>query len=929
MRYTVFFLLSFCLSAYKGIANPFSSIKDKAFSVAGGVTQKKEYDEFVKYRNHPLFSTYFNFPITSVQEFKDVLDQYANQLKNWNAGTVYTLNEQVPTLRASVEEPRLFARTYSLLEFMLKQGFQGGLERTRTSAFLKQCQLKSTATAEREIKEGKDFQASEYLFLSVNCSREAHSILTTEQKNINAFLSYALKPQSQTSNSNISLPITDKPEEKALNNSPLFLLRQKCAANITPDCSTIVRSIYYHIDQHPLTLMLYGKGLNYPTILLDQETTNLFRACSNSKNFTDPRCQQFAQKIAQTWQTLDPEQKFDLTPNPQSYFLSHEEIFNKTFSESDFKAQVAFDNYNGYKSIDDIFNHLYAMSCSLDVTFRMRLSPLENASFVEQQIASSNSKLAQNARSAISSVSDKIQSLSRSNSTIVSKIGNTGENLLSTNSSLNITENEDIFLAPHFINYYIQDWAKLKDKDIQISSTETIKFENLVKGLKPVSKKILKDHGITVDVDYATLFGVLSKICISILGPEYLKAEDDISKALQEQNEKMFENSINDVVTQLKSEPSKKDSRAFRYLPSNEYNKLKQIALIILTNIHVLLLDDRLKKQGKENPFQIVADQIRQAFEKQLTFFVRYVYALKLEKYDANSLSMSPFNASFIESFIKCIYPISESDLSTLVDADGTNMYSLYSSYLVGSIYGVIDDTGERNITLDNRSAKNKFIGDFKKTFGLEAELSIKSALKGGINTALQALIPIPPVLTSVIASGATTALMAGPEEIYRIMRNSCRFNKDKCIAMTLKKVDLTRPLDTRITEFLMAFGNGLQNQIKTNDKAPRIRKFDPIMPTLFVLENQDRVKSDGAKTLPLNQPHDILQALILRTNNYYESLNQVSLQPASELANSSADFIDLAGLNDGSVENVASFADASKQTPFSPTNTPVITAFG
>jgi hypothetical protein len=930
MRYTVFFLLSFCLGTYKASANPFSSIKDKALLVAGGLVQKKEHDEFARYRKHPLYSTYFNFPITSVQEFKVVLDQYAEQLKNWNAQNVYTLNEQVPTLYATVEEPRLFARAYSLIEFMLKQVSEvSPAGRERVSSFLKQCQLKSAATAEREIKEGKDFQASEYLFLSVNCSREAHSILKSEQKNINTFLSYALTPKSQTAPSNFPLPTTNKSEEKPPNNSPLFLLRQKCAANITPDCSTIVRSIYYNIEQHPLTLMLYGKGLHFPTILLDEETTNLFKSCSDSKNFTDQRCQQFAQKIAQTWQTLDPEQKFDLTPNLQSYFLGHEELLNQTFSGSDFKGQVAFDNYTGYKNIEDIFKHLYAMSCSIDVTFRIRLSPLENATFVEQQIALSDSKLAQNARTAISSVSDKIQSLAKSNNAITSKVGSTGENLLSVNSSISITENEDIFLAPDFINYYIQDWVNLKDKDIQISSTESIKFESLVKGLKPVSKKLLKDNGITVDVDYATLFGVLSKICISILGPEYLKAENDISKALQEQNEQIFQNSINDVMTQLKSEPSKKDSRAFRYLPSNEYNKLKQIALIILTNIHVILLDDRLKKQGKESPFHVVADQIRQAFGKQLHFFARYIYALKFERYDSNSLSMSPFNASFIESFIKCIYPVSDSDLSTLVDADGTNMYSLYSSYLVGSIYGVIDDTGERNISLDNRSAKNKFIGNFKKTFGLEAELSINSALKGGINTALQALTPIPSILTSVIASGATTALMVGPEQVYRVMRNSCRFNKDKCIAMELKKVDLTRPLDTRITEFLMAFGNGLQNQIKINHNAPRTRNFDPIMPTLFVLENEDRVKSDSAKRLPLNQPHDILQALILRTNNYYESLNQSYTQPASEFGNSSHDFIDLTGLNGGSEENVSSSAFANKQTTTSPTDIPVIPVFG
>jgi hypothetical protein len=934
MRYAIFFLLSVCLSTNKGSTNPFSNLKDKAVLAAGGLMQKKENNEFFKYRNHPTYSTFFEFSITSVKEFKNVLDQYNQQVQNWNARSVYTLNEQVPTLHARVEEPRLFARTYNLLEYMLKQNFQDSLPaKARVEKFLNQCRPKSPAMAEQEIKKGKDFQGSEYLFLSPNCSKEAHSILTSEQKNINTFLSYALPQANKLAQVDPAMTAdNDSAKSASVNDTPFSALRKKCIASPTPECLSLVRNVYYNITQRPMTLMLYGNGSPLTPIVIDDTITNLFKTCSDPKNFADQRCQQFAQKVAQTWQELDPEQKNDLIPNPQAYLLGHEDVLDKTFSESDFKAQVAFNNYMGYKDVEDIFNQIYSMSCAVDITYRMRLSPTEEASFVEQQIAVSDSKVAQNARSVISNVTGKIQSLSQSNNNVASKVGNAGGELISANSSSSIVENEDIYLAPGFIHYYIQDWDKLADKEIQISATEKVKLQDLLKGLKPTSKKLLQQNNIVIEVDYATLFGIFSKICISILGPEYLKAEVDISKALQEQNEQNFENSIKNAATQLKEDSSKKDSRAFRYLPSSEYNKVRQIALIMLTNMHVILLDDRLKRQGKHSPFHIVADQLRQAFQKQLTFFARYIYALKFQKYEANSLSMSPFNSSFTENFIKCIYPISDSDIATLVDADGTNMYSLYTSYLIGSTYGVIDDEGEKNIFLDNRSAKNRLVGDFKKTFGAQAELSIQGALKGGINAGLQTLTPLPPVLTSMLATGATMALMAGPEQVYKMMKNTCRFNKDKCIAMKLQKVDLTRPLDTRITEFLMAFGEGLQKQIRKPGATPKSQKFDPIMPTLFILENEDSASISKFPPTSLTNIDEVFQALFQRTQNYYNSLSRensaVALDSKSPQAakNESTDLTTF----DDSLEKFSGVSDITVPHPKIPiSDKPAFSAFG
>lgn len=885
MHFILSSLLSFCLISYEGHANPFATMKDKALLIAGGLMQKKENDEFIKYRNHPIYSAFFDYPITNAQGFKDIFDKYNAQVNNWNARTVYTLNEQVPNLHARVEDLRLFARTYNLLEYMRKLNiYDSSASKTRIDAFLKQCRVKSTAIAEREIKEGKPFEASTYLFLSASCSKESHSILTSEKKSIATFLSYALTNQSQDSFQNKEVKKLEQ-QITTTNNSPLSALKQKCINSPVPECSGLVRNVYYNIIQHPLTLMLYGNGRPLTPIRMDDTTTHLFKTCSNPASFSDQRCKQFSQKLAQTWQKIDPAEELELSPNPQAYLISNEILLDKTFSESDFKAQAAFDNYTGYKDIEDIFNQIYAMACALNITYRMRLSPSENASFVEQQIALSDSKAAQSARNAISGVSGKIQSFAESNNKIASKFGKIGSDLLSKNASLSVVENEDIYLAPNFIHYYIRNWINLHSKDIEVSPNKTANFEDLIKGLNPVSKKTIKDNNIVIEIDYDNLFGVLSKICISILGPEYLKAETDISKALQEEDERMFENSIKDVTIQLKSNSSKKDSRAFRYLPSNEYNKLRQIALIMLTNIHVILLDDRLKRQSKKSPFHIVAMQLKQGLEKQLAFFARYIYALSLEKYEANSLSMSPFNMSFTETFIKCIYPISENDLSTLVDADGTNMYSLYTSYLVGSIYGLVDDNNEKNISLDNRSIKNKFIGDFKKAFGMEAELSLQAALKGGIKTGLQTLTPIPPVLTGIIASGATVALMAGPKQIYKIMRGTCRFNKDKCIAMNLKNVDLTRPLDTRITEFLTAFGYSLENQIEKYTTASKTQKFSPIMPTLFVLENEETHLANILQEEHLTNLDDIFQALFERTKNYYASLN---FQNISQIPNMS-----------------------------------------
>ena len=879
--------------------------------------QKKEKDEFIKYRNHPIYSGYFTKPIRTLDEFKSLLNDYEQYVKNWNARSVYTLNQHIHDLHADVKQPRLFGRIHDLFEYILKQGIYNDIAvKNGIKEFVEKCKVKYPAMAEREIKEGKDLQINEYLFLSATCSKQAFDLLTRSKSAIDQHLGIASTYEKTTKVS----PEEDSADERDVvdeKKESLMANRKRCIKSLTPDCLQYVQKVYFATKYRPLINMLYGKGNAFPNIDVGDGTIATLKKCSHSKNIKDPTCATVVRSVVQHIDEVSPNEKVDLTPNPQVYLAENPEKMDELFDESDFKAQAAYQNYNGYKDIKDIRMHIYSAACALDIGFRMRISPTENASFVEKELATSDIEIAKKARSMVSGISDKLSSWKDSDSKVLSSIGKTGSEVVSTNASSDLIENEDIFITPEYIGFYVQGWFDISTQPITLQDGTTT-LEELIKKPSPIKVSDLERNNISIGVDYDTLYGILSKICISILGPEYLKAEENLAKAMEEEDSNVFTTKLKDVKKALSDNASQKASRAFRFLPTTEYNKLRQIALIMLTNIHTILLDKRFKKQGKQSPFHHVVGILEDALEEQLSFFARYLYALEQKQYDANSLSTSQFNYSFADIFLEPIYPLQEGDISTLIDADATNLYSLYSSYLLASIHGEVGEESTTDISFDNRSQKKKLLSDFKQKFGLETGLSVKNALSGGIKTILTTITPVPPFISGAISSVATAIIMAGPELIYGKLRQTCRFNKDKCISKKVKSVDLSRPLDVIITEFLISFGHSLQRQIGLEDmNKENDRQFFPLMVTLFEMENEYMRQARNLKAPLINNLSDLIIHLKKRTDYYYSHIGD----PVDEhaLAKTPTTSADQNTVQQAS-KNHVNQAEKAQQTPINPT---------
>lgn len=879
MKKVVFFscVLLTGLSLIK--AGPFDSLSLKVTSAIGGIGSKKENEQFIKYRNSPVYSGYFAGAITSSQEFKAVYDMSVSFLKQWTPMNISTLNIQVSDLNAKQEQPILFARMYDLISYLVNSGavpldpkvkefmkneILSGTEKINGNLVInKRCSPKYPSGAEKEIKDGT-IKFKEYLFLTAECSKKIMDALKSQEANINSFLGYAVVSKPVDPNEIQALQVKER--------TPIGSLREKCknAATITPDCAGIVASILYSTQARPLIGMQYGNGYLSAQTSLTPELKQKLTTCARKETFNPMTCGALISEVISAWDEVDVDHDSDLYPNPLSYLAEHSPVLELALTAEDFRRQVLFENYESYKNIDAVFGDVYAMACTFDPSYRLRVSPLARATFLEQELAFSSTGILKAAKENL----QKIQSLSQSDSLLLSKVGK------AASENLTVKSDENKLLPPVSIYRYIKNWDHLSKVMIKDKSAS-----DLLMGENSVQKNILAEHNANIEIDYSAIYAIISKICISVLGPEYLKAESDITKALETQDRQSFDQTLKNVSAEINqpqsTAASTKDSRAFRYLPSNEYNKLRQVCLVMLTNIHVLLLDEKDQLRGKKGSFSIVADQIRLALPKQLAFFSLYLFALKEKKYDASDLSTSSFANIFAEYFLMPIYPLVQDEnmpnQATLIDAMGTNMYSLYSSYLLGSIQGVVDTTNTVNMVLDNRSQKNRLVGNFSQQYGAEAGVSLEYTVQGAVKAALDILpVPKPPIITSAVVSGITTLLISGPQWAYKALKNTCRFNKDKCVSKTVKNVNLTRPLDVRLTEFLMAIEISLgaylksQNLPQGNDPVALRR----LMPTLYILERDDKTFQQQQVNTPVGNVKELINQLIQNTKAYYDSLS-------------------------------------------------------
>ena len=109
-------------------------------------------------------------------------------------------------------------------------------------------------------------------------------------------------------------------------------------------------------------------------------------------------------------------------------------------------------------------------------------------------------------------------------------------------------------------------------------------------------------------------------------------------------------------------------------------------------------------------------------------------------------------------------------------------------------------------------------------------------------------------------------------------MHNSCTFNKKKCPKDFVQKTGMERTLLVRITEFLSAMNMSLKIFIRDEnsnqgDEKEKERHYSRLMPTLYLLENDQLAKEKHAPIIHTKDLPSLIKALIERTTNYYQNL--------------------------------------------------------
>jgi len=498
----------------------------------------------------------------------------------------------------------------------------------------------------------------------------------------------------------------------------------------------------------------------------------------------------------------------------------------------------------------------------------MRLSQKDRTLF-EKEIAASNSKVAK-------MLKDRLSEFSK---TITEKVGAKIDAAKAIASKVDVENAAEEYLIPAAIDLYIENFEQFKNMKIKSTDDTAVMLSELLQGPKPVYPTKIP-RGESIKINYNALYAIISKICISILGPEYLEAEEAIRNASSTDDQEKLLRKLSEMSENFEGEHSTKASKAYRNIPANEYNKLRQLAFALLTNMHILLLDEHLREHSTDqtNQFTLLAKQIKTGLPKQLKFLTEYFFALQDQKYDA--LSMQFIANDYSDAFLDPIYPTSlESliiDRPTLLDGQGTNMYSLYTSYILASVQGTLE-VNDTHLVMENRSLAGRLKSSIATMYGADLEREVQDVLAGAIKTTLDLLpIPKPPVVTGAIATGLSMALVAGPSLMYKSMHNSCTFNKKKCPKNFVQKTGLERTLLVRITEFLSAMNVSLKSFIRKenpNKGDEKERRYSRLMPTLYLLENDQVEKERGAPVVRTKDLASLIQALIDRTRNYYESL--------------------------------------------------------
>lgn len=817
------------------------------------------------------FSRYFYKKITSEDSFLAEAKFCISQKKNWTPKHIAELKAIKPLAKIS-EELQYPARCYNIMEYI------GSAQGSKWRDILHSKQALQNAidkcypdTTVRE-KDKKTVHVPSFILTPEGCSAFMEPVFDELEQAIE-------KEYNSQENKELDdeWDIIDADEVKKIiadaNETPLFALTETCKESLekgkpNPACTKLLSVVKGAIANRQFTPMMYGPS-NVPVKI--QPTDDIMTRLNVCEaNADKPECILFLNDLLAAWQKIDPKIKKDIAPAPVLYLQKNPKILETLLSSAEFYQETAYFAFTEYTTAEDVFLHLYSIACALDPSYRMRLSQKDRTLF-EKEIAASNSKIAKKLK-------EKLSGFSK---TITEKAGEKIGAAKAISSKVDVDNAAEEYLVPASIDLYIENFKQFEKMETTQTDGTTVMLADLLHGPKPLyPTKIPKDKPIKIN--YNALYAIISKICISILGPEYLEAEEAIRNASSTEDQEKLLRKLSDMSENFEGENSTKSSKAYRNIPANEYNKLRQLAFALLTNMHILLLDDHLREHnnGQMNQFTLLAQQIKKALPQQLKFLTEYFFALQDQKYDA--IAMQFIANDYSDAFIDPIYPTSlESlvlDRPTLLDGQGTNMYSLYTSYILASVQGALE-INDTHLVMENRSLAGRLKGSLATMYGTDLERGVQNVLAGAIKTTLDLLpIPKPPVVTGAIATGLSMALVAGPSLIYKTMHDSCTFNKKKCPKDFVQKTGMERTLLVRITEFLSAMNLSLKSFVRDEDpkkgtQEEKERRYSRLVPTLYLLENNQIARERSAPVVRPKDLNSLLKALIDRTGNYYEGL--------------------------------------------------------
>ncbi|MDP2193649.1 MAG: hypothetical protein Q8K36_03910, partial [Alphaproteobacteria bacterium] len=701
---------------------------------------------------------FFYQSINTPTQFESDLLFCQQRKAKWNTAEHARL-KAIPELRNLDANFAYPARCYGVVEFIASP--QGAAWQLKVNDDFRINRIKQTCRPPLDVpkgERGKNLNVEPYLFLPSRCSADIDAVFSLIENGIKEKKEAEKKALENTALEGEWDTVNDLDNiVSAANESSLYTVASACEVGlekgiVNENCQKMILLLKGAADNQQVIAYLYHPyptpGLSFSGTLYQDLETCAARPSSE-------KCVPMLNNILSQWRVLDEKMKRDIAPSPIAFLRQNTKVLEKMLTLDDYEQQIAYFNFEGYQEAQDIFLHIYSMACAMDPSFRIRLLQ-EDRTLIEQELAATSQGVAQSTKSALTDVSRSISATFKSDTASPKEIAD----------RLNINHEKEKFLAPAHIPLYIKNYDDLK-KIIESQSPAgfDITVADLLAGQKQyISSKLGKEYPL--HINYNVMYGVLSKICMAILGPEYLKLEESIRKATSAADQKKIIADISNMSQSFAQDSKGSAPIAFKNVPTNEYNKLRQIALCILTNIHIILLDDHFKKinGGKMNQFSILADQIKQAFPDQLKFLSRFFFKLKRQDYKA--LSILTIGKEFADAFLTPIYPTNlfenvKIDRATLLDGQGKNIYSLYASFVLGSIQGILD-INESSMSFEDRSFSGRLASSVATMYGADIERGIEGVLAGAINTTLNLLpIPKPPIITGAVVTGLSMALVA------------------------------------------------------------------------------------------------------------------------------------------------------------------------